>query len=191
MENIMQAIDHQLKNESFYFPKWKVEHLFIGTFNPQGGEKVNYYYGRKKNQTWKLISEIFCSDFDPNSKTFFKLLEKHRIACVDMLDRIDATEDRFDRIIGKGYKDSEIINGSVQRHYNTTKIQKLINENSGINVYTTWGKGSNLNEWKKEVEKLGRINSLVSPSLAARVPKGENKFAYMLADWKKKVKHDC
>ena len=187
----MQAIDHQLKYETFYFPKWKIEHLFIGTFNPQGGDKVSYYYGRPKNQTWKLISEIFCSDFDPNSETFFNLLEKHRIACVDMIDQINATESQIDRIVGKGYKDSQIINGSVQRKYNTTKIQKFIKENNAINVYSTWGKGSNLKEWKKEVEKLGRINSLVSPSLAARVPKGEKKFDYMLADWKKKIKHVC
>ncbi len=187
----MQSIEHQFKNEIFYFPTWKVEHLFIGTFNPHGGEKVNYYYGRKSNQTWKLISQIFCSDFDPNSDNFFTLLEKNKIACVDMIDLLHAPESQINRIIGKGYKDSEIINGAVQRQYNTSKRQKVIQENHGINVYSTWGKGSNLSEWKKEVHKLGIIKSLVSPSLAARVPKGENKFDYMLNDWKLKIKHVC
>ena len=187
----MQTIDyhHQLKNETFYFPKWKVKHLFIGTFNPDGGEKVNYYYGRPKNQTWKLISEIFQDNFDPNSDTFFKLLETHKIACVDMIDLVKASSSRIDKIVGKGYKDSEIINGSVKRFYNTSKIQKITKENIGVNLYSTWGKGSKLKEWNQEIEKLGKISSLVSPSLAAKVPKGSKKFDYMLNDWKQKVKH--
>jgi G:T/U-mismatch repair DNA glycosylase len=183
----MQTHDHQLKKKPFYFPDWEVEHLFLGTFNPQGGEKVKYYYGRQKNQTWKLISKVFCSGFDPNSQTFFDLLKEYKIACVDMIDKIIASESKFDKLVGRGYKDSAIINTSVQREYNTSKIQKLIKENSNIKVYSTWGKGSNLKEWKKEVEKLGEIIFLVSPSMAARVPKGEIKFDYMLADWQKKI----
>lgn len=190
-ENIMPIIEHQLKYQDFYFPSWEVEYLFVGTFNPQGGENVRYYYGRQKNQTWKLISKIFGSEFNPNSENFFDLLKKHRIACVDMIDQLNADENRIKRIVGKGYKDSEIINGLVQRQYNTTNIQKIIEVNKWINVYSTWGKGPNLKEWKNEVEKLGKINSLVSPSLAARVPKGVNKFDYMLADWKNKINHFC
>lgn len=188
---IMNPINHQLKKEGFYFPEWKVRYLFIGTFNPEGGEAVKYYYGRQKNQTWKLISKIFCDDFDTNSPNFFTLLRKHKIACVDMIDQLKASDNQIERIVGKGYKDSEIIKGSIHLSYNTRKIQKLIEANHGVNVFSTWGKGPRLKEWKQEIEKLGNIEPLVSPSLAARVPKGEQKFDYMLADWKKKIKHVC
>ena len=180
----MNIIKHQLNNKEFYFPNWKVKYLLIGTFNPSGGEGVGYYYGRKKNQTWKLISEIFNESFDPNNESFFDLLRKHEIACVDMIDQVHVSDDRYAKIIGEGYKDSEIINCSVIREYNTDRIKELIKANSGINLYTTWGKGSNLKEWREEVLKLENLNPLVSPSLAARVPKGENKFDYMLNNWK-------
>jgi len=184
----MKVINHQLRNKTCYLPDWKVQYLLVGTFNPQDGESVNYYYGRKKNQTWNLISEIFCSQFDPNSLTFFSLLKKNKIACVDMIDQLEALESRIDRIIGKCYSDTEIINNSVKRVYNTAAIQKIIKTNRDIKVYSTWGKGSKLNDWKKETAKLGQIIPLVSPSLAARVPKGRIKFDYMLDNWNEKIK---
>jgi len=94
---------------------------------------------------------------------------------------------RVDRIIGKGYKDTEIINGSVERLYNTVAIKEIIEKNENIKVYTTWGNGSNLKEWRDETAKLGGIIKLKSPSLAAAVPKGSIKFDYMLDDWSGKI----
>ena len=32
--------NHHFSEKDFYFPKWEVEHLIIGTFNPSGGESV-------------------------------------------------------------------------------------------------------------------------------------------------------
>ena len=183
----MKTINHQLKETDYYIPNWDIKHLFVGTFNPEGGERVEYYYGRPKNQTWKLISEIFSDKFDPTSKDFFKLLKKHKIGCVDMIDKVIASEEMIDSIIGEGYQDSKIINTSVIRIYNTDKIIDIINKNTGIKVYSTWGKGSDLKEWRNEKEKLGEIIPLASPSMAAKVPKGEKKFNYMLSDWKSKI----
>jgi hypothetical protein len=188
----MKIIFHQLRNNPIYVPEWRTSHLFLGTFNPTGGDRVNYFYGRDKNQTWKIISEIFRDNFNPSDiKSFFPLLKKHRIACMDMIDSIEASEHQIHQVVGKGYKDSAIINGSVRRVYNTAIINKVITENPGVNVYSTWGNGSVLAEWKFEVTKLGKIIPLVSPSLAARVPKGESKFAYMLIDWGNKIVKDC
>jgi G:T/U-mismatch repair DNA glycosylase len=181
----MTEIKHQLENESI--PIWKIKYLFLGTFNPEGGEKVNYYYGREKNQTWRLISDIFGEDFNVNEKSFFNLLKKHKIACVDMINKVSASKEKIDKITGKGYKDSEIINSSVIRHYNTKVILKIKKQNKGINIYSTYGKGSSLKEWQNEIIKIGKIIQLVSPSLAARVPKGKNKYDYMLSDWKGKI----
>ena len=50
--------NHQFKKKEFYLPNWEVEYLFIGTFNPSGGEKVPYYYGRKKNRFWELLPAV-------------------------------------------------------------------------------------------------------------------------------------
>jgi hypothetical protein len=189
----MKTIIHQLKNSPIYLPDWKTCHLFLGTFNPTGGDKVNYYYGRDRNQTWKIISEIFKDRFDPSDTgSFFPLLKKHRIACMDMIDAIQAPDAHIQHVIGIGYKDSAIINATVRRTYNTALIQKVIAANPGVHVYTTWGNGASLKEWQMEVAKLGRITNLVSPSLAARVPKGESKFAFMLRDWAMKIdRKDC
>lgn len=181
----MREIEHQLKNNSI--PKWDVKHLFIGTFNPQSGQQVNYYYGREKNQLWKILSRIFDENFDTKDQSFFKLLIKHKIACIDMINKVFSPDDRIEKIIGKGYNDNEIINSFVTREYNTETILNIINKNKGITVYTTFGKGSSLKEWKKEIEKLGEVRQLVSPSLAARVPKGKKKFDFMLSDWKNKI----
>jgi hypothetical protein len=183
----MKVIKHQLSSDPFYFPDWDVKYLLIGTFNPEGGEKVDYYYGRTKNQTWRLLSEIFRVELDPNSPNFWTLLKKHKIACIDMIHEIAAPDERIDRIIGKGYKDTEIINKSVKRIYNTSNIKKLIESNSDIRIYSTWGKGAILKEWKKETAQLAGLTPLVSPSLAARVPGGRNKFEFMLNDWKSKL----
>ena len=100
-----------------------------------------------------------------------------------------ASEDRSDRIIGKGYKDTEIINESVKRSYTTEAIIEIINKNKNIKVYTTWGNGSKLKEWRGETAKLGGVIKLKSPSLAARVPKGSIKFDYMLDDWSEKINY--
>ena len=186
----MKTINHQLNQTDFYIPNWDIEHLFVGTFNPEGGEKVNYYYGRPRNQTWNLISEIFSDKFDPTSKDFFVLLKKHKIGCMDMIDKVIASEERIEKIIGKGYSDPQIINNYVKRVYNTDQILNIINKNRKTKVYSTWGKGSaikHIEDWKNEVEKLEKINPLASPSMAAWVPKGTKKFEYMLSDWKSKI----
>jgi len=183
----MITIQHQLKNEQYYIPNWPIKFLFLGTFNPQGGENVNYYYGREKNQTWTLLSEIFKTSFNPRDSNFLDKIKKYGIGCIDMIDEVRAPQHFIENINGKGYKDSKIINKVVERTYNTTIIQGLILKNPNVKVFSTWGKGSNLKEWKNEINKIENLISLVSPSLAARVPQGESKFQFMLDDWKSKI----
>ena len=72
----MEEILHQFSDKDFYIPKWKIKHLFIGTFNPKGGEKVKYYYGRETNKTWKILSEIF----KEHTATVLTWLKKFTIA---------------------------------------------------------------------------------------------------------------
>jgi hypothetical protein len=183
----MEIIEHQFKKENFFIPKWGIKHLFIGTFNPSGGEGVNYYYGRERNKTWELLSVIFKEELDPKTSDFSIKLKKHGIACMDLIDTVKADKNQISKILGEGYKDSEIINNSVKREYNTKQILNVINSNPSIKVYSTWGKGSILKEWVDEVDKIENIIRLVSPSMAAKVPKGNKKFEYMIEDWTQKI----
>lgn len=188
----INSIQHQFLNEKFFLPYWRIQHLFIGTFNPEGGDSVSYFYGREKNFFWKVLGDIFHADFNPNSKDFFQLLERHKIACVDMIqsvkrnDNLDFSEVQIREITGKGYSDSKIINGRIAREYNTSEIRRIIDLNN-CNVYSTWGKGSNLKDWKNEISKISFTANLVSPSPVARVPKGASKYDYVLEDWKRKI----
>ena len=63
-------IEHQFLHSEYFFPKWNVNTLFVGTFNPICGEQLDYYYRRKFNGFWKILkhydeSEIYnFSDFN-------------------------------------------------------------------------------------------------------------------------------
>lgn len=185
----MTIIKHQFQSSDFYYPNWDINYLFIGTFNPISGEKVNYYYGRKRNQTWKILSSIFGEELHPDNSNFFERIKFHGIACMDMIDYIDPNKTDIAFINGKGYSDNKIINKKVSRKYNTKLILKIIKNNPDIKVFSTWGKGSQLDEWKIETQKIKNLVSLNSPSMVARVPQGVSKFQSMLENWSNNVNY--
>ena len=82
---------------------------------------------------------------------------------MDLILSLDIKDVDKKYIIGKGYSDSRIINKSVKRVYNTENIKDIINKNPDVQLYSTWGKGSNLNDWRNEIKKLPTITKLVSP----------------------------
>jgi hypothetical protein len=188
----MKTIVQQLIDQAYFVPQWKIKHLFLGTFNPAGGEAVSYFYGRQKNFTWKILNEIFLNEFknsDLNLRSdFFEKLEANEIACMDMIRSVQIAEQYAHLVTGKGYSDSKIINNKVIREYNTIWINKVIIANPGIKVYSTWGTGSILSNWVRELAKLeAPVIGLKSPSPVARVPSGTEKYNYVLADWRSKI----
>lgn len=40
---------HQFYDNDFFIPSWDIKYFFLGTFNPNKGKKVNYFYSRKTN----------------------------------------------------------------------------------------------------------------------------------------------
>jgi hypothetical protein len=182
------TVKHQLLANVNFYPNWPIKYLFLGTFNPSGGDSVNYFYGRIKNQTWPTLSKIFNRKLDVKSIDFIQNLQELGIACMDLIKTVQIDKDCLNNVIGTGYKDSIIINKQCIRTYSTTEILDVINNNPGVKIYSTWGKGSNLQEWKNEVSKINNIISLVSPSLAARVPKGATKIDHIYNDWNKQIK---
>ena len=185
-----KIVKHQFINKDFSNPNWKIKHLFLGTFNPEGGEKVNYYYGRVKNQTWKLLSDIFKVELNVNNKNFLVEIEKNGIACMDIINSVTIQSEDLNFVLGKGYSDKKIINGRVKREYNTVLIKEIIEKNPGIKIYSTWGLGSTVPDWVAEINKIPNIIRLVSPSMAARVPKGIKKYIFMKTDWESKISNN-
>lgn len=184
----MIEVNHQLAQKDYYLPSWQLSHMFLGTFNPEGGQTVSYYYGRDRNQFWPLLRELVGAEFKlGNLKDFLRELKQYGIACMDMINSVKIPEEIHKEVVGKGYRDSKIINGFTERQYNTSRINQIIQRNPDIKVYSTWGKGPALAEWKREIAKIEGIIPLVSPSMAAYVPKGEKKFEYMLQDWRSKI----
>jgi G:T/U-mismatch repair DNA glycosylase len=160
-------MEHQFKNKEFYLPNWEVEYLFIGTFNPSGGEKVPYYYGRKKNRFWKLLSEVFKTELDPHDDSFFENLKSLKVGCVDIIDSISYPEEYEDRVSGKGYSDSVLFLSTIKKDYNTKNILDIISKNKLQKVFFTNSGGSLRNEQKLELEKIQNICEIIylcSPS---------------------------
>lgn len=44
----MQLVKHQLINTEIFIPKRPLRQLFVGTFNPSGGKKLNIILAEKK-----------------------------------------------------------------------------------------------------------------------------------------------
>ena len=187
-------INHQLLENECFIPNWKINFLFLGTFNPDGGEKVRYYYGRKKNQTWPTLAKIFNDKrllHESNDFDFFSSLKENGIACMDLIKKVECNEIDRGNILGKGYSDSRIINNRIKREYLIDEILEVIKSNKNCVVFSTWGNGSSLRDWVKHVNLLKQevdIVNLVSPSLVAKVPKGKNKVEYIESSWRSKVK---
>jgi G:T/U-mismatch repair DNA glycosylase len=185
----MTTIYHQFAKTTFYTPNWKINHLFLGTFNPSATNAVNYYYGRKRNNTWRVLSEIFGNEFDPSRKRlFFKMIKANGIACMDLIHKIQSPKNRLCKILGEGFSDSALFNKSIKLKYNTKRILRVIKCNPEVKLYSTWGRGPQHKAWNNEVSNFHDIIRLVSPSSAAKVPKGEKKFNYVLSDWEKKIR---
>jgi hypothetical protein len=107
---------------------------------------------------------------------------------MDMIRSIEIAAEKVNLVTGKGYSDSVIINNQVKRTYNTHAINSIIQANHGIKVYSTWGTGSTLAEWRRQLSLIRTpIILLKSPSPVAWVPLGTNKYNYVLEDWRQKI----
>ena len=176
--------NHQFKNKEFYLPNWEVKFLFIGTFNPSGGEKVPYYYGRKKNRFWKLLSEVFKIELDPNDSLFFENLDRLKVGCIDIIDSISYPEVYEDRVSGKGYSDKVLFLSKVKKDYNTENILDIISKNKLQKVFFTNSGGSLRKEQKLELEKIQRVCDVVY--LCSPSPVNPNR-GNCLSDYKQKI----
>lgn len=162
----MIEIRHQLESKDWFIPDWKLRVLILGTFNPECGDPVHYFYGRKKNQLWSLVSCCIGRELHPNQGVdFFIALKEEGFGCMDLLRSIRVPEERQVEICGKGYSDQTLFRGTNHRTYMTDEIIDVINGNPGVCVLSTWGKGSGFK--KRDWDAIGRLPAmpeLPSPS---------------------------
>lgn len=186
---------HRFYNE--LIPDWEIEHLFVGTFNPEwdkeSGNNAKYFYERKSNNFWCILPEIFNQHLkfdDMNNKEELKsFLRKNRIGCTDLIKEVINAD------VSDSKAKSEIL--SFQDKYldtydlidNLEGIREIIKRNQNIKgIYLTRstlvkGKTSSLwSELKNEFGNRIHFEQLITPSGYG----GGCREVY--DDWKKKFK---
>ncbi|MBD3749955.1 MAG: hypothetical protein IE931_10700 [Sphingobacteriales bacterium] len=108
---------NHLPNENGLIPKLEIETLFIGTFNPsQEWNPTNnavYFYGRRRNYFWRLLSEFTCNQIEIDKSDYQSLIEflQHfKIGLTDIIIRINDADlnnnIHIDRI--KKFRDADL-----------------------------------------------------------------------------------
>ncbi len=141
------VIDHQLKKSDFFIPNWPIDVLVLGTFNPAGGEDVDYFYGRSRNRFWPAVFECFQIDTGKmiNLDQKLDLMEKNHFGCMDIIKSISLNDKEFaSKINGVEYKDANVFSGvrdkKLTRDYNWEAIKNVVSKNNTKTILHTWGK---------------------------------------------------
>tara|TARA_Y100001978_G_scaffold58783_1_gene52932 strand:+ start:1000 stop:1569 length:570 start_codon:yes stop_codon:yes gene_type:complete len=188
---VLEITNHQFKYSEFYLPTWQLDYLFIGTFNPEFGEKVSYYYGRKTNYFWKIISEIFKIKIDVNNEMFFKQLKSLKIGCIDLVDCVTYDKDKYHDIInGKGYSDQVLFKNKydIKKTYNTQIIINLIKRNNLSKVYLTNLGNVFREEQKKELKLIENFCGIINLSSPSQYNVHRKSIYQVINNWKERLK---
>jgi len=125
--------NHQLLEKDFFIPNWDCKTIVLGTFNPEGGEPVNYFYGRITNFFWRAISLIdnkeelfYHNSILNNQRDHFKLMKDKKFGCADIIKTIEFPDEIAQRINGGGYPDQVLFRKNVIRYYNFDNIKNYI-----------------------------------------------------------------
>lgn len=138
-------IEHQFLHKEFFFPNWEIETLVLGTFNPNGGEATDYFYGRLQNNFWRTIEKLCKIDQKSLQGNFvlkLELMKFYKFGCIDIIKGVTAKTDAIKtKIFGKGYSDSVLF---TQKHceliYQFDEIKEFILDKNIKTVINSWGK---------------------------------------------------
>jgi len=133
--------NHQLLGKESFIPNWECKTIVLGTFNPEGGKPVNYFYGRKSNYFWRAVSLIdnkdelfYHNSISNNLNNHFDLMKINKFGCTDIIKSIEYPSELANRVNGRGYSDQVLFSGNVIRYYNFENIKKYITEQNQSDV---------------------------------------------------------
>lgn len=153
-------INHQLLNNNF-LPNWKIKTLVLGTFNPEGGDIVDYFYGRNRNNFWKALAELQKlqrNSYYQNFEEKLKCMKLFEFGCTDIIRSVVVNENYIQNIIGNGYSDNKLFNlANVHRTYQMDIIKNYLIKNEVKKVINTWGKREIPNEFLNHVNDLNNF----------------------------------
>jgi hypothetical protein len=104
------VVNHQFIDKEYFSPNWDVNKLFIGTFNPECGEPLDYYR-RKSNGFWKILNKYNSSPTDLIDFEFTdlqKFITNKKMGCVDVIKSVTFPSQDKNKIFGYGYSDSNL-----------------------------------------------------------------------------------
>jgi hypothetical protein len=148
-------INHQLLNRNF-FPTWPVKTLILGTFNPECGDNVDYFYGRQSNNFWKAIKlAIIENNAHSNPDDKFTIMKDFQFGCTDIIKSIKIQPEKHKLVCGSGYSDSILFTKKYcQPIYNFDDIKNFLINNKIEKVLQTWGKRNSPKFFREQVEDL-------------------------------------
>jgi hypothetical protein len=184
-------ISHQFVDSDYFFPDWEVNTLFLGTFNPVCGERLDYYYRRHSNGFWKILKH-FDTINEYNFTGFQSLkrfMENYRFGCVDVIKSVTFPDNDRGKICGNGYTDSNLFRvRGYTREYNFEQIKEYVRSREVSNILTTWGERKDPTEFKELVQDFGafcndnEINYINLKSPSGRLYRG-NKIIEIDSNW--------
>ncbi|HEX9826540.1 MAG TPA: hypothetical protein VGA80_08060 [Flavobacteriaceae bacterium] len=182
-----EIIEHQFLNEDYFLPNWKIETLVLGTFNPNCGERTDYFYGRCRNNFWRIIENLCRIEYMSLQNNFqgkMYIMKIHKFGCTDVIESIkrQSTVDQIE-FCGSGYSDQALFNQTKCKiTYSFQEIKEYLIKNNVKTVINTWGKRNNPREFRESIddfesfcsnENINFIRQCPSPS--GRLRGKENK----------------
>ncbi len=179
-------------------PDWKLEYLFVGTFNPSwnynNAEQADYFYGRIRNNFWCILPRVFGGESLKRVELNIKLeyIIKKKIGITDLVINIqNASRENIDdrNKLTKGFSDN-VLNRYILE-FNTPNILKLIEYNKSTlkGVFLTRSTLNGINQiaenWR-EIEEYCLNNKIKTDKLRTPANYGGG-CAIKSIDWINKI----
>jgi hypothetical protein len=144
------------------FPDWEVDHLFIGTFNPEwdrpNAPNAEYFYGRSA-YFWDAVSIIFEDQpfhwNENNKENMIAFCKRNKIGFTDLISIVEDADiqnethrARIFTVLDSDLEKFENIN------WNTDRIIDYLKSHQPTNIYFTLLSGNNQSIFSREMVKL-------------------------------------
>jgi hypothetical protein len=180
------------------FPDWEIDHLFIGTFNPEWDRpkalNAEYFYGRSA-YFWDAISIIFEDQpfqwIENNKENMIAFCKRNKIGFTDLISIVEdadiQNETHKARIFTVLDSDLEEF-GSI--NWNTNKIINYLNSERPSNIYFTLLSGNKQSIFSKEIvtlelaaQELGITAKRLHSPTGARLGNGSPRLHELVERW--------